>query len=94
MKAFDSVVRKVTGVSGTHQRGLRSPGDNVRKYVKQYTWSNIGAMLRNLRLDPKVCADDFHDRTVVITGATSGIGCATAHAYASHGSCVVSINRN
>jgi NAD(P)-dependent dehydrogenase (short-subunit alcohol dehydrogenase family) len=64
------------------------------KYREEYKWSNIGAMLRNMKLDPAVCTDDFHDRTVVITGATSGIGYATALTYAAHGADVVGINRN
>jgi retinol dehydrogenase 13 len=51
-------------------------------------------MIRNLKLDPKLCTDDFHHRLVVITGATSGIGLATARKYASHGAEILSINRN
>lgn len=51
-------------------------------------------MIRNLKLDPKICADDFHDRLVVITGATSGIGYATAKKYASNGADILCINRN
>jgi retinol dehydrogenase 13 len=66
----------------------------VRKYVKEYKWSNIGAMVRNLTRDPEICTDDFSDRTVVITGATSGIGYATAHKYASHGAGIIGVNRN
>ena len=66
----------------------------MRKYVKEYQWSNIGAMLRNLRLDPEICTDGFSDRTVVISGATSGIGCATAHKYASHGADIIGVNRD
>lgn len=50
----------------------------MEKYFKQYKWSNIAAMLRNQKLGPEICTDDFNDRLVVITGATSGIGFATA----------------
>jgi len=64
------------------------------KYREEYKWSNIGAMLRNMKLDPAICTDDFYDHTVVITGATSGIGYATALTYAAHGANVVGINRN
>lgn len=66
----------------------------IRKYQKEYKWSNIGAMLRNQRLDPKICTEDFDGRLVVITGATSGIGLVTAQKYASHGARILCINRD
>ena len=66
----------------------------MKKYRKEYKWSNIFAMLHNLKLDPKICTDDFDNRLVVITGATSGIGYATAKKYASHGADILCINRN
>lgn len=51
-------------------------------------------MINNLKLDPKFCSEDFINRLVVITGATSGIGYATAKKYASHGADLLLINRN
>ena len=66
----------------------------MKKYLKEYKWSNIFAMLRNQKLGPEVCTDGFGDRVVVITGATSGIGYATANKYAAHGADVVCVNRN
>lgn len=51
-------------------------------------------MLRNLKRDPDICTDDFEDRFVVITGATSGIGYATAEKYASCGADILCINRD
>ena len=51
-------------------------------------------MLRNQKLDPNICTDDFTNRLVVITGATSGIGNVTAKKYASHGADILCINRN
>ena len=66
----------------------------MKKYLKEYKWSNIGAMIGNLKLDPEICTDDFNNRLVVITGATSGIGYATAKKFASHGADILSINRN
>jgi len=64
------------------------------KYFKEYKWSNIFAMIRNNRLNPKICTDDFKKKLVVITGATSGIGYITAHKYASHGANLLCVNRN
>lgn len=64
------------------------------KYFNEYQWSNISAMIKNNRRDPKICADDFRDRLVVITGATSGIGYQTARKFASRGAHLMCINRN
>jgi len=64
------------------------------QYFKEYKWSNIFAMIRNNRLDPRICNDDFTGKLVVITGATSGIGYHTARKYASHGANLLCINRN
>ena len=66
----------------------------MNKYLKQYEWSNIIAFLENEKKDPAICPDDFRGRLVVISGATSGIGLATVHKYASHGADILSINRN
>jgi short-subunit dehydrogenase len=64
------------------------------QYFKEYQWSNIYAMMKNNRSDPKICSDDFTDKLVVITGATSGIGYFTARKFASHGANLLCINRN
>ena len=67
---------------------------NVARYFREYKVSNIAAMIRNNRRDPELCTDDFHGRLVVISGATSGIGYATAREYAAHGARLLCINRN
>ena len=66
----------------------------MNKYYSQYQWSNIFAMLRNLKLDPEICKDEFANHLVVITGATSGIGFAAAQKFASQGADILGINRN
>lgn len=66
----------------------------VIQYYRQYKWSNISAMIRNNRLAPQICPEDFHGRLVVISGATSGIGYVTARKYAAHGADLLCINRN
>ncbi|MRS02450.1 SDR family NAD(P)-dependent oxidoreductase [bacterium] len=64
------------------------------KYFREYEWSNISAMIRNNRSDPKSCPEEYHNKLVVLTGATSGIGYYTARKYASHGANLLCINRN
>ncbi|TVQ17934.1 MAG: SDR family NAD(P)-dependent oxidoreductase [Spirochaetaceae bacterium] len=66
----------------------------VWQYVKAYQWSDMLAMARNNKADPRQCSDGCSDRLVVITGATSGIGYATARTYASRGASLLCINRN
>lgn len=66
----------------------------MNPYLKEYKWSNIGAMLKNNKTPPKEEHTDFHGKLVVITGATSGIGYETAKLYASHGADLLLINRN
>jgi retinol dehydrogenase-13 len=67
---------------------------NFFKYFKEYQWSDIFAMIRNNRSSPKICTEDFKQKLVVITGATSGIGYFTARKYASKGANLLCINRN
>ena len=64
------------------------------KYLKEYRLSNIASMIRNGKAESRICNEDFHNRLVVITGATSGIGKCTAAKYASHGANLLCINRN
>lgn len=67
---------------------------NRRKYFKQYQWSNIAAMLRNNKKNPKICEQDAKGKLVVITGATSGIGYLVAKQYAQQGADLLCVNRN
>ncbi|MDP8218838.1 MAG: SDR family NAD(P)-dependent oxidoreductase, partial [Candidatus Theseobacter exili] len=64
------------------------------QYFKEYQWSTMLTMIRNCRLGPKICSEDFSNKLVVITGATSGIGYHTARKYAAHGANLLCINRN
>lgn len=66
----------------------------MNRYLQEYKWSNIFAMLRNLRSEPQICSDNFGHHLAVITGSTSGIGLATAKKYASHRADLLFINRN
>jgi len=51
-------------------------------------------MIKNNRIGPQICNEDFNQKLVVITGATSGIGYFTARKYASKGANLLCINRN
>lgn len=64
------------------------------KYIKEYKWSSIYAMLKNNRKDPDLCQSEFTGKLVVITGATSGIGYLVAKKYASKGANLICVNRN
>lgn len=64
------------------------------QYVRQYKWSNIFAMIRNNYRESKICTNEYKNKLVVITGATSGIGLATAHKYATKGADLLCINRS
>ncbi|HOM41566.1 MAG TPA: SDR family NAD(P)-dependent oxidoreductase [Bacteroidales bacterium] len=66
----------------------------TRKYIKEYRWSNVFAMIRNNRKDPEKCGLDSKGKLVVITGATSGIGYVTARKYAQRGADLLCINRS
>lgn len=69
-------------------------GVKLNPYLKEYKWSNIFAMMRNLKSDPAICTDEFRNKLVVLSGATSGIGYVTAKKYASMGADLLFINRN
>lgn len=66
----------------------------MNKYLKQYEWSNIGAMMKNDKKDPLICTQSFDSKLTLISGSTSGIGYYCAQEYASHGSNLLLINRN
>lgn len=73
---------------------MKQNGIKFKKYFKEYTWSNVFAMIKNNRKKPLICDQNFKGKLVVISGATSGIGYAVAHKYASMGANLICINRN
>jgi len=66
----------------------------IRKYWPHYKWSNVLAMIRNMKRHPGRNAEPFHDKLVVITGATTGIGYHTARKYAAMNAHLIMVNRN
>lgn len=69
-------------------------GIKFKKYFKEYQISNVIAMIKNNSKNPQICNDEYKYKLVVITGATSGIGYATAKKFASKGANLICINRN
>ena len=66
----------------------------IRTYWPQYKWSNVFAMISNMKQHVRGYTEPFRDKLVVITGATAGIGYYTACKYASMGAHIIMINRN
>lgn len=66
----------------------------MNKYLKEYKWKDLKAMLENEKKSPKECLDSFKGRWLVISGATSGIGYHTVKEYAAHGANILCINRS
>lgn len=66
----------------------------MRKYWPQYKWSNVFAMIKNMKRHTRQNPEPFRDKLVVITGATTGIGYYTARKYAAMGAHIIMVNRN
>ncbi len=73
---------------------MKNKGIKPTKYVKKYHLSNIRAMIKNNKKSPHICTDKSQGKLIAITGATSGIGYATALKYAQMGADLICINRN
>ncbi len=75
-------------------RDLFMINSSVKRYWPQYKWSNVLAMIRNMKRDPRRNPEPFRDKLVVITGATTGIGYYTARKYASMNAHLIMVNRD
>jgi len=64
------------------------------RYLLQYTVRDMADFLRNERRAPSACSGSLEGKTVVISGATSGIGLETARLFASRGASLVCLNRD
>ncbi len=63
-------------------------------YLLQYRFRDMADLLRNEKKSPLDCVGNLEGKTVVLSGATSGIGLATARLFASKGAHLVCLNRN
>jgi retinol dehydrogenase-13 len=64
------------------------------RYLLQYSFRDMADFLRNEKKPPAECSDTLEGKTVVISGATSGIGLETARLFASRGANLVCLNRD
>lgn len=63
-------------------------------YLVQYRPRDMFELAANEKRPPLPCNQDLTGKTVVITGATSGIGLVTARLFAAQGASLVLCNRN
>lgn len=64
------------------------------KYLTQYRFKDMFELIRNEKREPERNNKYFKDKCVIISGATSGIGLATSHLFASKGANLIFLNRN
>ena len=64
------------------------------RYLMQYRFRDMGAMIENDRKDPRDCGESLEGKTVVLSGATSGIGLETARLFAERGASLICLNRD
>ena len=64
------------------------------RYLVQYRFRDIAELLRNEKRSPSECGGSLAGKTVVISGATSGIGLETSRLFASRGADLICLNRN
>jgi len=64
------------------------------KYLVQYRFSHMGDLIRNSSYSPLKSDKSLKGKTIVISGATSGIGLETARLFAGQGARLICINRD
>lgn len=64
------------------------------RYLTQYRFRDMGELIRNDKNEPLVCGKGLEGKTVVLSGATSGIGLETARLFAEKGAGLICLNRN
>lgn len=63
-------------------------------YLSQYRLRQMAELLQNEKMSPRECDVSLEGKTVVLTGATSGIGRVTARYFAERGAGLICVNRS
>ena len=66
----------------------------LTRYLLQYRFRDMGDLIRNNGTDPAPCTAGLEGKTVVISGATAGIGLETARLFAEKGARLICLNRD
>ena len=64
------------------------------RYLAQYRFCDMSELIRNSGKEPKGCSNSLIGKTVVLSGATSGIGLETARLFAEKGASLICLNRD
>jgi NAD(P)-dependent dehydrogenase (short-subunit alcohol dehydrogenase family) len=64
------------------------------RYLTQYRFRDMGELIRNGKGVPKSCEGSLAGKTVVLSGATSGVGRAAARLFAQKGARLICLNRD
>lgn len=64
------------------------------RYLMQYRLQEMMDLVRNDRKEPHHCSENLSGKTVVLSGATSGIGIETARLFAEKGADLICLNRD
>lgn len=66
----------------------------LKDYYKEYKFSDMGQLIANSKAPPMETQESLEGKLVLITGATAGIGQATALRFLRYGANLLLINRN
>ena len=64
------------------------------RYLMQYRFRDMGELIRNNDRVPAECRNGLEGKTVVISGATAGIGLETVRLFARKGARLICLNRD
>lgn len=64
------------------------------RYLVQYRFRDMRELISNDKKQAKICNSSLKGKTVILSGASSGIGLETAHLFAEKGADLIFLNRD